>query len=246
MKIIPAIDIINGKTVRLEQGRYDKKLSYKVEPVDAAKEWEAMGAELIHVVDLDGAGEGRPVNLSTISRIVKAVNIPVEIGGGFRNELDIKRALDSGVWRVVIGSKAFEDIDFARDCLENFQDKIILSMDARGFKPQIHGWKEELDLDMFDILERFVSFGAKEIIYTDVQKDGMLSGPGIEELRGILERIYVKIVSAGGIKTIEHIEELKKLEHLGVTGAIVGRALYEGTINLKEAIDAGKTNNSMP
>ncbi len=245
MKIIPAIDIINGKTVRLRQGRYDKKLNYDITPVDAAKEWEAMGSGLIHVVDLDGAKEGRPVNLSVIRKIIKAVNVPVEIGGGFRKESDIKRALDSGVRRVVIGSKAFEDIDFARACLEKFQDKIILSVDARGFKPQVRGWEKELDVDMFDILKKFVSFGAKEIIYTDIQKDGMLLGPSVNELKEILTKVNVKIIAAGGVKTIEHVKELKKLEPLGVTGVIIGRALYEGTINLKEAINVGKTNNSV-
>lgn len=245
MKVIPAIDIIDGKTVRLQQGRYDKELNYEITPVDAAKEWQAMGAISIHVVDLDGARCGHPVNLSVIRKIIKAVNIAVEVGGGFRKESDINRALDNGARRVVIGSGAFEDIDFARASLEKFQDKVILSADARGFKPQVRGWKKELDIDVFDILKKFVAFGAKEIIYTDVQKDGMLSGPSVNGLKEILTKVNVKIIAAGGVKTIEHIKELKKLESLGVIGVIIGRALYEGTINLKEAIDVGETNNSV-
>ena len=243
MKIIPAVDIIGGKTVRLEQGRYDRKLSYDVSPVEAARRWEAAGAELIHVVDLDGAKEGRPVNLGVVKEIVKAVNIPVEVGGGFRKELDIKAALDHGVGRVIVGSKAFEDIDFARDCLENFKDRVILSVDAAGLKLKVRGWKEGVDIDFFEILKKFASFGATEIIYTDIKKDGMLSGPDIPGLKNILSRTGMNIVYAGGVKNIVHIKELTKLEQEGLGGVIVGRSLYEGTIDLKEAINAGKADN---
>jgi phosphoribosylformimino-5-aminoimidazole carboxamide ribotide isomerase len=245
MKVIPAIDIIGGKTVRLEQGKFDRKLSYDVPPVDAAREWETAGAELIHLVDLDGAKESRPVNLAAVEEIVRAVNIPVEVGGGFRKEVDIKRALDSGIWRVIVGSRAFEDIDFARDCIENFKERVILSVDAEDFKPRVRGWEKAVDLDLFEILKRFVSFGAKELIYTDIKRDGTLSGPNIEGLKRILSEVDIGIISAGGVKTIEHVKELKKLEPMGLVGVIIGRALYEGTINLGEAINAGKENNSV-
>lgn len=138
MKIIPAIDIIGGKTVRLEQGKYERKLSYDVSPVDAAREWEAAGAELLHVVDLDGAKEGHPVNLDVVKEIVKAVNVPVEVGGGFRKELDIKDALDHGVWRVIVGSKAFEDIDFARNCVPTDLAKDLLESFAKKMGMNLH------------------------------------------------------------------------------------------------------------
>jgi phosphoribosylformimino-5-aminoimidazole carboxamide ribotide isomerase len=239
MKIIPAIDLIEGKTVRLEQGQYDRKLSYDVDPVDAARKWEAQGAELIHIVDLDGARKGEPSNVEMVRKITRAVNIPVEVGGGFRKVLQIKGALDHGVHRVIIGSKAFEDMDFARSCIENFHERVILSVDARGFEVRIHGWEEGIDLDIFEVLKKFVSFGAKEIIYTDVQKDGMLSGPSIDQLTKLLEEVDINIISAGGVKTVEHVKELKKLESLGLSGVIIGRALYDGTIDLKEAINAG-------
>ena len=171
MKVIPAVDIIGGKTVRLEQGEYDRKLSYDVSPVDAARKWEAAGAELIHVVDLDGAKEGRPVNLSTVEEIVKAVNVPVEVGGGFRKEIDIKRGLDTGIWRVVIGSKALEDIDFARDCIESFKERVIVSVDAKDYEPRVRGWEEATGLDVFEMMKKFVSFGAKELVYTDIKRE---------------------------------------------------------------------------
>jgi len=246
MKVIPAVDIIGGKTVRLEQGRYDRKLSYDVEPLEAARKWEAMGAEMLHVVDLDGAREGRPVNLNTVREIARAVNIPVEAGGGFRKEIDIKDALNNGVWRVVVGSKALEEIDFARDVIENFRQQVILSLDARDFRPQVRGWEKEVDLDVFDVLRKFVSFGARELIYTDITKDGMLAGPNTEHIKKILSEVKVKLISAGGIKNVDHIRQLSRLEPLGLSGVIIGRALYEGTIDLKEAIDAGKEDNTLP
>ena len=243
MKIIPAVDIIDGKTVRLEQGEYDRKLSYDVSPVDAARKWEAAGAELIHVVDLDGAKEGRPVNLSTVEEIVKAVNVPVEVGGGFRKEIDIKRGLDTGIWRVVIGSKALEDIDFARDCIESYKERVIVSVDAKDYEPRVRGWEEATGLDVFEMMKKFVSFGAKELVYTDIKRDGMLTGPNVEALKRILSEVDVRIISAGGVKTIDHIKELKELEPMGLSGVIIGRALYEGTIDLEEAINAGKADN---
>jgi len=243
MKVIPAIDLIGGKTVRLEQGRYDRKLSYEISPLDAARRWESMGAELIHVVDLDGARAGFPVNLQLVKEIADAVKVPVEVGGGFRRESEIREALDSGIGRVIIGSRAFEDISFARRCFDSFPGRVILSVDARNFRPQIRGWEQDTDVDMFDVLREFVSFGVREIIYTDIQKDGTLAGPSTDQLKKILSKVDVKVVSAGGVKTVEHVLELKALEKLGLTGVIIGRALYEGTIDLKEAIDAGKADN---
>ncbi|MBD3425846.1 MAG: 1-(5-phosphoribosyl)-5-[(5-phosphoribosylamino)methylideneamino]imidazole-4-carboxamide isomerase [Candidatus Omnitrophica bacterium] len=245
MKIIPAVDIIGGKTVRLKQGDYGRKLKYELSPLDAARKWEAMGAEMLHVVDLDGAREGRPVNLDTIREIVKALSIPVEVGGGYRKEIDIKSALDHGVWRVVVGTKAFQELDFARNCITDFRERVILSADAKNFQPKVEGWEEEMDFDLFDILRKFVSFGAREIIYTDIQKDGMLAGPSTDHLERILQEVNIKLISAGGVKTVDHIKGLKKLEPLGLSGVIVGRALYEGTIDLREAIDAGKADNTL-
>ncbi|MBD3378906.1 MAG: 1-(5-phosphoribosyl)-5-[(5-phosphoribosylamino)methylideneamino]imidazole-4-carboxamide isomerase [Candidatus Omnitrophica bacterium] len=239
MKVIPAIDLIDGKTVRLLQGKYDKELNYDVSPVDAARRWRKMGAELLHIVDLDGARKGRPMNLATAEEISRSVDIPVELGGGFREKKDIRGALAGGVARVIIGSKALTDIDFARSCIEEFGEKVIISVDARNARPMISGWEKGMDIDLLDILKRFVSFGAQEMIFTDIEKDGMLSGPSTDLLEDLLSKVDVKLISAGGIKTVEHIKELKKLEPLGLSGAIVGRALYEGTIDLKEAINAG-------
>ena len=246
MKVIPAIDIMGGRTVRLEQGRYDRRLRYDIAPVDAAREWESRGAELIHVVDLDGARDGWPVNLSVVSAIAQAVNIPVEAGGGFRNEADIEKALGTGIWRVVVGSKALEEKDFARNILENFREQVIPSLDADKDRLRIHGWKKPLDLDIFKALDRFVSYGAGEVIYTAISKDGTLAGPDTGSLKKIIGEFDIGFIYAGGVKNVEHIRELKELEHMGLTGVIVGRALYDGTLDLGEAINACKADNPMP
>ncbi len=245
MKIIPAIDLIGGKTVRLEQGEYDRMLNYEISPCEAALKWESMGAELIHVVDLDGAKKGEPVNLSVIREIVDAVKIPVEVGGGFRTTEFIKKALDAGVSRVVVGSRAFEDMNFARGVAREFKERVIFSMDIKGLRPSVRGWKETVDLDVSVMLQFFASLGVKEMIYTDIESDGMLSGPNMDNLKRILSETDIKIISAGGVKTVEDIRVLKEAEADGISGVIIGRALYEGTIDLKEAINVGKTDNSV-
>jgi phosphoribosylformimino-5-aminoimidazole carboxamide ribotide isomerase len=245
MKIIPAIDLIDGKTVRLEQGEYDRQLSYTIDPVEAAKKWESMGAEMIHVVDLDGARQGKPINLEVAKKIVNCVNVPIEIGGGYRSIEDIENALSQGISRVIVGSRAFEDYEFARLCVNEFVEKVIFSFDVKGFSPSVRGWKKTTDVDFFEILDWFIEYGAKEIIYTDITRDGMLSGPNIENLKKILSKGNIKVISAGGVKNLEHILELKKLEDMGLSGVIVGRAIYDGTLDLKGAIDACKKNNTL-
>lgn len=245
MRIIPAIDLIGGETVRLLQGEYDRMLNYEISPQNAALKWESMGAELIHIVDLDGAKKGNPENLSVVREIVKALKIPVELGGGFRTGENISEALDAGVWRVIIGSRAFEDMDFARRVVKEFGARVIFSMDIKALKPSVRGWKKTLNLEISDILSFFASLGVKEIIYTDIESDGMLSGPNIDNLKRILSETDIKIISAGGVKTIEDILALKEMEDIGISGVIIGRALYEGTIDLKEAISVSKKNNTV-
>jgi phosphoribosylformimino-5-aminoimidazole carboxamide ribotide isomerase len=247
MKIIPAIDLIDGKTVRLRQGEYGQKMVYDISPVDAAKKWAEMGAELIHVVDLDGAREGRPVNLDIVGQIVKAVDIPVETGGGYRTREHVISAIEKGVKRVVLGSRIFRDISFARDIQQEMKEQIRFSLDVKNLRPSVDGWKNTVDIDISTIMDWFADFGVREMIYTDIKNDGMLAGPDIAGLENILACAGgMKVISAGGVKTAEHIRQLKRLEPKGLSGVIIGRALYEGTISLKEAMDAGKTNNTMP
>ena len=245
MRIYPAIDLIEGKTVRLEQGRYDHKLSYDISPVDAAKKWADAGAEYIHTVDLDGARKGSPVNLGVVEKIVRAVKLPVQLGGGYRSAADIRRALDAGVTRVIVGSQAFKDKSFAVQCAGAFGDKVIFSVDAKSGEIMSDGWEIGSGCDDVDMIRTFVDkCEVKEIIYTDISKDGTLSGPDLDNLKRILGKVDVKIISAGGVKTVQDVIGLKKLG-AGISGAIIGRALYDGTIDLKEAINAGKADNTV-
>lgn len=245
MKIIPAIDLIDGKTVRLRQGEYDQKMVYDISPIEAAKKWADMGAELIHVVDLDGARDGQPVNLDITEKIVKAVKVPVETGGGYRTREHVLSALERGVLRVVLGSRVFTDVSFAREISSELKEKIIFSLDVKNFRPSVDGWKNTVDIDIATITGWFSDFGVKEIIYTDIKNDGMLAGPDMEGLESLLVSSGMKVISAGGVKTVEHVKQLKTLEQKGLSGVIIGRALYEGTIDLKEAIIAGKENNTL-
>ncbi len=245
MKIIPAIDLIGGKTVRLKQGEYDQKLVYDISPVEAARQWADLGAEMIHVVDLDGAREGKPANLDIVAEIVKTVKVPVETGGGYRTRDEVLSALEKGVSRVVLGSRVFRDVSFARDIAKELKEKIIFSLDVKNFRPSVDGWKNTVDIDISTVMGWFSDFGVKEMIYTDIKNDGMLAGPDMEGLEIILASSNMKVISAGGIKTVEHVRQLKSLEEKGLLGVIIGRALYEGTIGLKEAINAGKKDNSL-
>lgn len=246
MRIYPAIDLIDGKTVRLVQGGYDRKLSYDITPTDAAKKWASMGAEYIHVVDLDGARKGSPVNLGVVSNIVKSVpGVPVQAGGGYRSLNDIYKALVAGVRRVIVGSQAFKDPEFALGCAREFGDRVIFSVDAKSGQIMSEGWEARSGRDDIGMIKIFVEkCGVEEIIYTDISKDGMLTGPDLDNLKRILGSVGVKIISAGGVKTVEHVTQLAGLGS-GISGAVIGRALYDGTIDLKEAINAGKANNTL-
>ncbi|MBU1084098.1 MAG: 1-(5-phosphoribosyl)-5-((5-phosphoribosylamino)methylideneamino)imidazole-4-carboxamide isomerase, partial [Candidatus Omnitrophica bacterium] len=205
----------------------------------------------LHVIDLDGAKAGRPVNFEVAGRIAERTGIPVQTGGGFRTIGNIREALDAGVFRVIIGSRAFEDKDFIGECVRTFGEKVIFSVDVIGLKAGVRGWVETSDENVHEkLLPHLAENGVKEIIYTDIKSDGMLSGPNMDALRKIFEHVEMKIISAGGIKDIGHIRQLKELEvrpgaKYGVSGAIIGRAIYEGTIDLKEAINVGKENNTV-
>ncbi|MDD3088812.1 MAG: 1-(5-phosphoribosyl)-5-[(5-phosphoribosylamino)methylideneamino]imidazole-4-carboxamide isomerase [Candidatus Omnitrophica bacterium] len=246
MKIYPAIDLMSAMTVRLEQGRYERKLSYDISPREAAAKWISLGAEYIHVVDLDGAREGRPVNLDVLKDIVsEAKDVPVEIGGGYRSTDDIHKALKAGAGRVIVGSRAFRDRSFAEECVREFSEKVIFSVDAKSGEIMSEGWERSSGSGDIEMIRLFMeTCGVKEIIYTDISKDGTLAGPDIANLKRILSAVKVNIISAGGVKTVEHIRSLKAMGP-AITGAIIGRALYDGTIDLEEAIDAGKEDNTL-
>lgn len=236
MLIIPAIDIKEGKVVRLFKGQFDKVTEYGSDPVEMAKHWESEGAQYLHVVDLDGAKEGIRGNRDVIKRIAKEVAIPVETGGGIRSREAVEELLDSGIGRVIIGTKVVEDMDFIRTLIDSFNDRLAVSLDCRnGFLAQ-RGWVETSDLKGVDLARELAGLGLKYVIYTDVSRDGTLAGPNIDGLKEMLAVSDLQVIVSGGIKDIHDIQALRDLKADNLYGVITGKAIYEGTLNLKEAL----------
>lgn len=236
MLIIPAIDIKEGKVVRLFKGQFDKVTEYGSDPVEMAKHWEALGAQYLHVVDLDGAKEGGRGNREVITRLAKEVGIPVETGGGIRSREAVEELLDSGIDRVIIGTKVVEDMDFTRRLIDSFNDRLAVSLDCRnGFVAQ-RGWVETSNLKGVDLARELAGLGLKYVIYTDVSRDGTLAGPNIDGLKEMLAVSDLHVIASGGIKDINDIRALRDLKSGNLYGVITGKAIYEGTLNLKEAL----------
>jgi len=240
MLIIPAIDLKNGKVVRLRQGDFSQSVVYSDDALAIARKWASQGASFIHIVDLDGAASGVPTNLDLAGEIAKEISIPVELGGGIRTEQAIKEVLIRGIKRVVLGTKVYQDLEFARKIITEFKNKVIVSIDSRGGKIQAKGWTETILSSPAELARKLKEFGAETIICTDISKDGMLTGPDVGAIERFLEESEVKIIVSGGIASLEDILKLKSLEPKGVEGVIIGKALYEGKIDLSEAIKIGK------
>ncbi len=237
MLIIPAIDIKDGRCVRLYQGEMDKDTIYYESPLEAAKHWAEQGAELLHVVDLNGAVEGRPVHKQEVTAICLGFGVPVELGGGLRSLETIEEALALGVERVVLGTAAYEDPDFLRAVCQKFPGKIVVGVDAREGRVAIKGWKEETSMDAVELAKRCEEDGASRIIYTDISRDGTSLGVNAEETLRLARALKVPIIASGGVGSLDDIRRLKELEKDGVEGVIVGRALYSGVFTLREAIE---------
>ena len=235
MYIIPAIDLRDGNCVRLIQGRYDRQISYRDDPVEQAREFNADGAQWLHIVDLDGAKLGRPVNTDTISAIVSLGTLNVEVGGGLRDEASIKQLLDTGVNRVIIGTKAVSDFTWFSEMTQKFAGKVVLGLDARGSKVATHGWTQESPQTVLEFAAEAAKLPLAAIIYTDITKDGMMTGPNFERTKALVEAVDVPVIASGGVNSIE---DIRKLAEFNPEAAIIGRSLYEGTLNLADAIDA--------
>jgi len=241
MLIIPAVDIKNGKCVRLYQGRMDAETVFSDDPSAMAKRWADEGAEIIHVVDLDGAIEKRPRNLDSIQRIVDRINAQVQVGGGIRNEETVKMFFEIGVKRVVIGTEAIQNPNFVKNACKTFPGQIVVGIDARNGMAAIEGWTKTTQIKALDLAKQFEDCGVAAINFTDIHRDGMKTGPNIDETRRLAEAISIPVVASGGVSTIKDIQNLMPLEAVGVVGIITGRALYSGSLNLKEAIDISRT-----
>lgn len=236
MLIIPAIDIIGGKVVRLEKGDFSKEKVYSMDPLEAAKAWEAKGAEFLHIVDLDGAREGKIKNVAIMTNIMKNIKVPCEVGGGIRDRADVDYFLKNGAARVVLGTKAFEDPDYLRRLIDAFNEKIVVSCDFSGNKVVKKGWQEKTTLDPIDAVKQLRTIGVKTIVVTDISVDGTLTGPNFDILKEILAAVDISIIASGGISSLEDIRKLKAIKNKNLEGAIIGKALYEGRIDLEEAI----------
>ena len=237
MYIIPAIDLLEGKCVRLIQGEYHRQITYQEDPVKQAKEFSSAGAEWLHIVDLDGARVGKPVNTNSVSAIAALGQLKIEIGGGLRDEASIKQLLDMGAERVIIGTKAVSDFEWFSQTAEKFSGKITLGLDARGSKVATHGWTQDSSKHLLEFAIEAAKLPLAAIIYTDITKDGMMAGPNFERIKALVQAVEVPVIASGGVR---EIADIKKLAELGVEAAIIGRSLYEGTLILSDAINAAK------
>lgn len=232
MKIIPAIDIIDGKCVRLSKGDYDTKKIYNENPLEVAKEFESFGIQYLHLVDLDGAKSKHIVNQKILETIAKETSLEIDFGGGLKTLEDIETAFNSGAKQITIGSIAVQDPDFCFDLIEKYgPEKIILGADCENRKIKTSGWLEESQLDVIDFILKYKNKGIKNVICTDISKDGMLQGASDELYREIVEKTAVQLIASGGISCIEDVEQMKKI---GCSGTIIGKAIYEGRISLQQ------------
>jgi phosphoribosylformimino-5-aminoimidazole carboxamide ribotide isomerase len=244
MDIFPAIDLLDGKCVRLYQGDYDQSQVFNDRPVEMARSWLEQGATKLHLVDLDGAKAGQPVNLEAIGGIVEMVKttatqpIQIQVGGGLRTEASVRQLLTLGVDRVILGTVAVEQPQLVQDLCQTYPRQIVVGIDARDGKVATKGWVETSTVAATDLAKRMAQMGAAAIIYTDIHRDGTLTGPNIPALRELASGIEIPVIASGGVSSLQDLLSLLSLATIGVTGAIVGRALYTGEVKLTEAIRA--------
>ncbi|MBI3591076.1 MAG: 1-(5-phosphoribosyl)-5-[(5-phosphoribosylamino)methylideneamino]imidazole-4-carboxamide isomerase [Candidatus Melainabacteria bacterium] len=239
--IIPAIDILNGKCVRLTQGKYNQVEEFSASPQEIAEKWIDSGAKRLHVVDLNGAKEGYPVNFKIISTLIKISGVEVQVGGGIRTHETIKDYIKEGASYLILGTKAFKDKDFLKEVVSLYGEKIIIGLDLKNSRVALSGWQETSDIGINDLTE-YIS-GIKQIIYTDITKDGTLSGPNLKSLEEVAKSFKAQIIVSGGISKLEDILailKMKKQKHSNISGIILGKSLYKETINLTSAIELAK------
>jgi phosphoribosylformimino-5-aminoimidazole carboxamide ribotide isomerase len=234
VEIIPAIDIRGGRCVRLEQGDYERETVFSENPAEMAVRWAESGATRLHVVDLDGARSGVSVNEDVVREVIQQTRIPVQVGGGIRSEATAVRYLgDLGADRVVIGTSAVREPQIVRNLCGRWPDRVVVAVDARNGVVAVEGWTEASDVSVDGLVSTLVDLGLKRILYTDIAKDGMLSEPNFEGIRSLVERFPVKVIASGGVASIAHLQTLREI---GAEAAIVGRALYTGAVDLREAL----------
>jgi phosphoribosylformimino-5-aminoimidazole carboxamide ribotide isomerase len=234
MILLPAVDIRDGRAVRLRQGDFDDETVYADDPLEAARSFVEAGARFLHVVDLDGAREGEPINLHHVERIASELDVPVEMGGGLRSIASIRRALGAGAARVVLGTAAFTDPDLLDEALSAFTSRILVGVDVRGGQVAVAGWTRETQVPGEDAIRRMQQRGATRFVYTNVDRDGMLEGPDLEEVRRVSEAVRGRFLYSGGIGSLEDLKALRELRLLNLAGVISGKALYEGRFSVRD------------
>jgi phosphoribosylformimino-5-aminoimidazole carboxamide ribotide isomerase len=242
MYVIPAIDLLAGKCVRLIQGEYNRYINYEDNPAKKAIEFRSAGAEWLHIIDLDGAKLGKCVNCDTIREIIQqAKDLKIQVGGGIRDRDSITTMLGMGATRVILGTKAVSDFEWFSSVANEFTGKIVLSLDARGSRIATDGWKKDSSQELIELAKKAAALPLAAIIYTDINRDGMLAGPNIERTKQLAEAVKIPVIAAGGATTIDDIRKLAETKV--ISAAVIGRALYEGTLNLAEAVNLCKQPN---
>jgi phosphoribosylformimino-5-aminoimidazole carboxamide ribotide isomerase len=235
MILLPAIDILDGKAVRLTRGDFDQRTVYDADPVDAAKRWVDAGARALHVVDLDGARSGRPANLEHVRRIASEVSVPVQVGGGLRDASSVRHALEAGAARVVLGTAALRDVDFLDEALAVHRDRLIVSVDARDGHLAASGWTEQTQIPVQSVFDTLGRRGVLRFVYSSIERDGMLAGPDLEEVERVAGAVRGSFVYSGGVSSLDDLRALAELRQVNLTGVIVGKALYEGRFEVADA-----------
>jgi len=246
MLVIPAIDLKGGKVVRLTQGKPEEETAYSTNPIEVAKMWEEKGAKLLHVIDLDGAISGRLENLAKVGEIISQIKIPVQLGGGIRDLKTVKEAFDIGVSRIIIGTKAAIDPNFTRSIVTQFKDRIIVSIDAKGGNVAVWGWQQMTEYPAITLAHEMKQIGVREIVYTDITRDGMLEGPNFDAIRNFTQAVKMRVIISGGISSLEDVKKLLLYSQHGVIGVIIGKALYTQDIQLEEAIAVARESVPSP
>ncbi len=235
MILFPAIDILGGKAVRLARGDFAQRTEYDADPVDAAKRWVDAGARWLHVVDLDGARSGVPVNLEHVARIANGVAVPVQVGGGLRVLPAVTAAFDAGAARVVLGTAAFVDVEFLDQAVAEYGERVVVSLDTRDDKLAASGWVEQTEIPVQDAITHLTGRGVRRFVYSSIERDGVLAGPDLEGAKAVAAAVHGTFLYSGGVAGLEDLEALARLWQVNLVGVIVGKALYEGRLDVGEA-----------
>lgn len=235
MILLPAIDILGGRTVRLAQGDFEQRSTYDADPLDAARRWVTAGARALHVVDLDGARTGRPVNLAHVSRIAASLDVPIQVGGGLRSAADVSAALAAGASRVILGTAALRDLDFLDRAIVDHGEQVVVSVDARDGLLAAEGWQEQTQIPVASVVERLGARGVRRFVYSSIDRDGTLTGPDLDAVLEMAGAVRGSFIYSGGISSLKDLSALVGLRQVNLSGVIIGKALYEGRFELGDA-----------